>query len=106
MKTATDEKTLIEDRSIRKAALVLKAINHPLRQQMLKLIDRGKQMTVTDLYLTLNLEQAVASQHLARLRLADLVITKREGKFVFYSVNYDRLRGLHDVAAKLIHQKS
>ncbi|HMW27776.1 MAG TPA: ArsR family transcriptional regulator, partial [Ferruginibacter sp.] len=37
------------------------------------------------------LEQSVASQHLAILRKAGIVSTEREGKFIYYMVNYKRL---------------
>jgi DNA-binding transcriptional ArsR family regulator len=75
----------------KKAALILRAINHKLRQQMLKLIDENKKMTVTEIYIKLRLEQSVASQHLAILRRAGIVATQREGKFIYYAVNYNRL---------------
>jgi DNA-binding transcriptional ArsR family regulator len=50
----------------------------------------------------LNLEQPVASTHLAILRRANLVTTQREGKFIFYSVNYQQLKHLHQIAERLI----
>ena len=77
--------------NIKKAALVLRAINHKLRQQMLKQIDEQGKITVTELYVKRRLEQSVASQHLAILRRAGIVSTTREGKFIYYSVNYTSL---------------
>ncbi|HAI82101.1 MAG TPA: transcriptional regulator [Chitinophagaceae bacterium] len=76
----------------KKAALTLRALNHKLRQQMIKLIDDNKQMPVTQIYVKLRLEQSVASQHLAILRRAELVETRRDGKFIFYTVNYARIK--------------
>ena len=90
--TKTDKPLTIETLELRKAALVLRAINHPLRQQMLQLLHKHKRMPVTDLYVKLRLEQSVASQQLAILRKAGFVNTQREGKQVFYSVNYPRLK--------------
>jgi len=75
----------------KKAALILRAVNHKLRQQMIKLIDDKKGITVTEIYVKLRLEQSVASQHLAILRRAGIVITERDGKFIHYSVNYERV---------------
>jgi len=75
----------------KKAALILRALNHKLRQQMVKLLDDNKKMTVTELYVKLRLEQSVASQHLAILRRAGIVSTQRNGKFIFYSPNYSRI---------------
>ncbi|HWR32796.1 MAG TPA: helix-turn-helix transcriptional regulator, partial [Chitinophagaceae bacterium] len=48
---------------IKKAALIFRAVNHKLRQQMLRLIDEQGKITVTELYQKLFLEQSVASQH-------------------------------------------
>lgn len=77
--------------AIKKAAVVLRAINHKLRQQILHLIEENKKMTVTEIYIQLRLEQSVASQHLAIMRRAGIVKTTREGKFIWYSVNTERL---------------
>jgi DNA-binding transcriptional ArsR family regulator len=87
----------------KKAALILRAVNHKLRQQMLKLIDEQGKMTVTDLYLKLRLEQSVASQHLAILRKAAIVKTVRNGKFIFYSINTERLDDLNEFVNNLLN---
>ena len=51
----------IDLHNLKKAALVLRAVNHKLRQQILKLIDEHGRMTVTELYVKMRLEQSVAS---------------------------------------------
>lgn len=86
----------------KKAAMVLRALNHKLRQQMLKLLDENKKMTVTELYVKLRLEQSVASQHLAILRRASIVSTQRTGKFIFYSPNYMRIAEVTKFVSDLI----
>ncbi len=88
--------------NIKKAALVLRAVNHKLRQQILKQIDEQGKITVTDLYVKLRLEQSVASQHLAILRKAGFVKTERDGKFIYYSVNTKRLQELNRIVADLL----
>lgn len=87
---------------VKKAALVLRAINHKLRQQILKQIDEHGKITVTELYIKLRLEQSVASQHLAILRRAGFVKTTREGKFIFYSVNAERIKELNRFVEQLL----
>jgi DNA-binding transcriptional ArsR family regulator len=87
----------------KKAALILRAVNHKLRQQMLRLIDEKGKMTVTELYLKLRLEQSVASQHLAILRKASIVKTVRNGKFIYYSVNAERLVELNEFVNNLLN---
>lgn len=86
----------------KKAALILRALNHKLRHQMLKLLDDNKKMTVTELYVKMRLEQSVASQHLAILRRAGLVATTRNGKFIFYTPNYSRIAEVMKFAADLV----
>ena len=76
---------------LRKAVLVLRAVNHKLRQRIIDLLDDDESMTVTDIYIKLRLEQSVASQHLAILRRAGVVITELQGKFIYYSINKDRI---------------
>src|SRR3954465_12545482 len=77
--------------NIKKASLVLRALNHKLRQQILSLIETEKKITVTEIYVRMRLEQSVASQHLAILRRAGIVSTQRDGKFIYYTVNYKRI---------------
>lgn len=89
--------------NVKKAALILRAVNHKLRQQILKLIDEHGRMTVTEIYVKLRLEQSVASQHLAILRKAGFVKTDRDGKFIYYSVNTDRLKELNQFVEELLN---
>ena len=70
---------------------MLRAVNHKLRQRIIDLLEESDTMTVTDIYIKLRLEQSVASQHLAILRRAGVVITERQGKFIYYSLDQDRL---------------
>jgi DNA-binding transcriptional ArsR family regulator len=93
----------VELLNIKKAALILRAVNHKLRQQILKLIDEKGKVTVTELYVTLRLEQSVASQHLAVLRKAGYVKTIRDGKFIYYSVNINRIREINKFVNELLH---
>jgi len=88
--------------NVKKASLILRAVNHKLRQQVLKLIDEHGKMTVTEIYVKLRLEQSVASQHLAILRKAGFVKTDRDGKFIYYSVNTNRLQELNQFVDELL----
>jgi DNA-binding transcriptional ArsR family regulator len=83
--------------SIKKSALILRALNHKLRQQILRLIADKETVTVTEIYVKLRLEQSVASQHLAILRKAGFVKTKRDGKFIHYAPNLPRIRQINQI---------
>ncbi len=86
-----DGKIQLDYADLRKAVLVLRAVNHKLRQRIIDLLENNQTMTVTDIYIKLRLEQSVASQHLAILRRAGVVLTERQGKFIYYSLDTDRL---------------
>lgn len=76
---------------LRRAALTLRSLNHPLRKTMLEMMEEKRKITVTEIYDKMDLEQSVASQHLAIMRRAGVVTTARDGKFIFYSVNTKRI---------------
>ena len=76
---------------LKHSAEVLRALAHPLRLRILKYIDANKSVNVNKIYNALNLEQSITSQHLRILRVAGVVLTKREGKFIHYSVDYTKV---------------
>lgn len=86
---------------LRKAVLVLRAVNHKLRQKMIDLLEENGKMTVTEIYIKLRLEQSVASQHLAILRRAGVVSTERQGKYIFYSLDKERLSQISRLVEEL-----
>lgn len=88
--------------NLKKAALVLRSLNHKLRQQILALIETEKKITVTEIYVRMRLEQSVASQHLAILRRAGIVTTQRDGKFIYYTVNYKRIDEINQFVQDLV----
>jgi len=90
---------------LKKAASVFRALNHPLRQKILSLLHQHGRLRVTELFIKLRMEQPVVSQHLALLRSGGVVNTQKQGKFVFYSVNYPRLKELEEIAGRLVSDK-
>ena len=100
--TGTSTTINVDYHNLKKAAHVLRALNHLLRQKILKLIEDEKKITVTEIYVRLRLEQSVASQHLAILRRAGIVITERDGKFIFYKVNYKRIDEINHFVEGLV----
>lgn len=87
---------------LRKAVIILRAVNHKLRQDIINLLEENEKMTVTDLYVKLRLEQSVASQHLAILRRAGVVNTERNGKFIYYYLNEERLEQINGLVDDLM----
>ena len=88
--------------NVKKTSIVLRSLNHKLRQQIIKVIHESNKLTVTEIYVRLRLEQSVASQHLAILRRAGIVTTKREGKFIYYTINKQRVEAIDEFVRNLV----
>ena len=86
---------------VKKSQMTLRALNHKLRQQILSTIEKNENINVTEIYVKLRIEQSVASQHLAILRKANIVKTRREGKIIWYSVNFDRIKEIETYTKQL-----
>ncbi len=87
----TEIRISVNQEQLSSAAELLRALAHPLRLKIIGFIDKNDSIHVNKIYNSLKLEQSITSQHLRILRIADVVRTQREGKFIFYSLNYDRL---------------
>ncbi|PPK87547.1 ArsR family transcriptional regulator [Neolewinella xylanilytica] len=81
--------------------MILRALNHELRQQIIQLLCDEGSLNVTDIFVNLRVEQSVVSQHLAILRKAEIVIRERKGKFIHYDIDRERLHRINDLVAKL-----
>ena len=81
----------IKDDTLQTSSEILRALAHPLRMRILEFIDRHKTINVNKIYNTLKLEQSITSQHLRILRMAGIVDTKRDGKFIHYTINYPKI---------------
>ncbi|RCW25967.1 ArsR family transcriptional regulator [Ciceribacter lividus] len=67
------------------ASELLKALSHESRLLILCILVNGER-TVSEIEAILGIQQAVVSQHLARLRIEELVKTRREGRQIYYSI--------------------
>lgn len=69
----------------------MRALAHPLRMRLLGFIDTHETVNVNRIYNTLSLEQSITSQHLRILRQEALVDTRRDGKYIHYSINHQKV---------------
>lgn len=88
--------------AVKKSSLVLRALNHKLRQQIIQIIANQEKIIVTDLYVKLRIEQSVASQHLAILRKANILKTERNGKYIFYKINNEKIEIIKQAVKNLL----
>ncbi len=86
----------INGTNLKVSSEILRALCHPLRMKILKFIDANDDINVNKIYNTLELEQSITSQHLRILRNSGIVDTRREGKFIFYHINYQKVGDVVD----------
>lgn len=79
---------------------ILKHLAHKDRLLILCLLSKGE-MNVSQMMRRVNIDQVPLSQHLMRLRKSGMVKTRREGKFIFYSLADGRLGELFDTLQRL-----
>ncbi|GFE76348.1 helix-turn-helix transcriptional regulator [Novosphingobium sp. TCA1] len=75
---------------LEQTAEVLRALAHPIRLQILHAI-RGGQLSVGEIEEVTGIGQPGLSQQLSILRKAELVLSERSGKQVFYRTDRARL---------------
>lgn len=68
------------------AASKLRAISHPMRIAIIDLLADGNRLSVTEIYEALGIEQATASHHLNILKNKNVLLSKREGKKIYYNL--------------------
>lgn len=73
-----------------KRSRVFKALADPTRLRILKLLE-VREMCVCEIMIALGLTQPTASHHLGILENAGLVKSRKEGKWVYYSIADQKL---------------
>ncbi|MBZ5762946.1 metalloregulator ArsR/SmtB family transcription factor [Rhizobium sp. VS19-DR104.2] len=85
---------------IQEAAALLDAMANAKRLHILDILCRTE-MSVGHLAKTIGLSQSVLSQHLAKLRSANLVQRRRDAQNVYYSCNSEPVVKILDILAEV-----
>lgn len=83
-----------------RAAAIFHALSDETRLQILELLAEGEQC-VCDLTDSLKTGQSRLSFHLKTLKDAGLLQDRREGRWVYYALNFNALEELADLIASL-----
>lgn len=93
-------------RGYRHTARLLKALAHPVRLAILQILREDGDCCVCHLEHALDRRQAYISQHLARLRKADLVTDRREGLNVYYALSNPAIEDVLDAVIGLSREQA
>ncbi|MEN8137877.1 MAG: metalloregulator ArsR/SmtB family transcription factor [Bacteroidota bacterium] len=94
METKISKVLKIDAEELQERAEMLKAMAHPTRIAMIEMLYEDKELTVSEIHKTLDIEQAVASNHLGILKNKNILQCRREGKKMFYSL---KMENIHNV---------
>jgi ArsR family transcriptional regulator len=82
-----------------------RALAHPIRIRLLEVLVATPARSVQDLQRTLDIDQPIVSQQLARLRASGIVIATRRGAATRYSVIDPLLEELLAVAKRILNRR-
>lgn len=89
---ATNSNPKLDIIQLENVAERLKSIAHPMRIAILELLQEKEKLSVTEIYNTLKIDQAAASNHLRILKEKGILASRRDGKKIIYSVKIKSLK--------------
>ena len=89
-------KTQLDMHKLDAAAGKLRSIAHPMRIAIIGLLETNGKMNVTSIYEKLKIEQAAASHHLNILKNKGILVSKRDGKKIYYALKSKTLNQIID----------
>ena len=92
----------VQDTLRRYKASIFQALSHPTRVAILELL-RDREFSARTIQEKLGLEQANLSQHLAILRSRQIVVNRKDGNQVFYSIRNPVLVQVLDLMRDYFH---
>jgi DNA-binding transcriptional ArsR family regulator len=85
-------------------ASLLNAMSNASRLHVLTILVEGE-MGVGQLAGVVGLSQSALSQHLGKLRVAELVKTRRDAQAIFYSIQSDKVAAVLSLLETLFHEE-
>ena len=73
----------------------LLALSDPTRREILKMLKKSDR-TVSEILERFDISAPAISRHLAVLKEANLVTSRREGKFIYYSPRFEVIEDIRD----------
>ena len=97
-------KKSIDAEIFERQARICKAFAHPARLQILDLLGQGEQ-GVSQLQETMGISKTGISQHLAILKSAGVVATRRNGKQIYCSLAMPEVKQACQLIRKVLHEQ-
>jgi len=79
---------------LREAYCFLKSILNSGRLSVIEILNRSGELSVNQISEMTQLSQSIVSQHLSNLKTNNLVLSKKQGKQVYYQTNIEKINSL------------
>jgi DNA-binding transcriptional ArsR family regulator len=73
---------------------MLKVIAHPVRLAIVDLLTENQRMTILELQEAINIEQAIASQHITLMEAKGVLISQKIGRNKFVSLRFPKMKNI------------
>lgn len=93
------KEAMSKEKNIDRLSDLFKTIGDPTRARILFALDKNE-LCVCDICNILNMTKSAISHQLAKLRKADLVKFRKDGKTVYYSLNDNHIKVIFETAIK------
>ena len=92
------KKRNISFQKLAKVAEVLKAISHPVRLEILEILEVHEKLTVSEIRETLapDIEQSMLSHHLIKMKDKGILRSTKKGKYISYEITDRQLLHIFD----------
>jgi len=84
----------VDSLKLSSAINMMKVIAHPVRLAILDLLTENKRMTVLEIQEALNLEQAIASQHITLMEDKGVLISEKVSRNKFVSLRFPKMKNI------------
>ena len=86
----------IEFSKLQEMATVLKAISHPVRLEVLEILEGKEPQSVAEILKQIEVEQSLLSHHLIKMKDKGVLDSFRKGKNVYYFLAFKEITKIFD----------
>ncbi len=72
-------------------AEILKTISHPIRLEVLELLEERSPQSVAEILLQIDVEQSLLSHHLTKMKDRGILNAAREGRNIYYELEFKEI---------------
>jgi DNA-binding transcriptional ArsR family regulator len=86
----------IETAKLEKIAHILKAISHPLRLEVVELLEEREPQSVAEILEQIDVEQSLLSHHLNKMKDKGVLESYRKGRNIYYRLAFKEITKIFD----------